>query len=116
MKKDYLKLTNGREVRILWNMNASGEFTATTGMELTDLAKMKADMNTLRSIAWCSAREGEDAEGGILELDEKQFGRLIDMNGIVEFSKILSEQSKVAAQKKSEAPTRSPRIFFRRKG
>jgi len=115
MKADYLELTNGRKVRIMWNMNALGEFTRVTGKEMTDLAEAKADVDTLRTIAWCSASEGEEAEGRTLDLDEKQFGRLIDMAGIVMFSEILTEQTQGAAQKKSKAPTKFPLIHFRKK-
>ena len=116
MKADYLELTDGRKVRVLWNMNALGEYTSVTGKEMSDLAEVKADVGTLRIIAWCSAREGEEAEGRILDLDERQFGRLIDMAGIVRFSEILTKQTQGAAQKKSKAPVRFPLIHFRKKG
>lgn len=113
MKPQYLKLTDGREVRIMWNMNALGKFTKLTGKEMTDLAK--PDINDLRTVAWCSAIEGEEADGRELELSEVQFGRLIDMAGIVKFSEILTEQAG-GVQKKSPAPGNSPLNFFRRKG
>ncbi len=116
MKADYLELTDGRKVRVLWNMNALGEYTSVTGREITDLAEVKADVPTLRTIAWCSAREGEEAEGRTLDLDERQFGRLIDMAGIVRFSEILTKQTQGAAQKKSKAPVKFPLIHFRKKG
>lgn len=97
----------------MWNMNALGNFTRLTGKEMTDLATV--DVNTLRTVAWCSALEGEEAEGRELELNEVQFGRLIDMAGIVKFSEILTEQAS-GVQKKSPAPGNSPLNFFRRKG
>lgn len=112
MKPQYLKLINGREVRILWNMNALGNFSALTGKEMTDL--VKADVNTLRTVAWCSALEGEAAEGRELGLDEVQFGRLVDMAGIVKFSEIISEQAN-GAQKKSPVTGNSHLHFFRRR-
>lgn len=113
MKAQYLKLTDGREVRIMWNMNALGSFTRLTGKEMSDLTSVNVD--TLRTIAWCSAVEGELADGRALGLDEMQFGRLIDMQGIVSFSEILTVQASGAAQKKSTPPGRSPLMFFRRK-
>jgi len=116
MKADYLELTDGRKVRVLWNMNALGEFTSVTGMEMIDFAEAKADVDMLRTIAWCAVREGEEAEGRTLDLDERQFGRLIDMAGIVRFSEILTEQTRGAAQKKSKAPMKFPLIHFRSKG
>lgn len=115
MKADYLILADGRSVRILWNMNALGAFTKITGKEMTDLLDGKADINALRTIAWCSAVEGEAADGKELELDENQFGRLISMEGIVAFSAILTSQSSNSGQKKSSAKGRSPRIFFRKR-
>ena len=111
MKPQYLELTNGRSVRILWNMNALANFTVLTGKEMTDL--VKPDVNTLRTVAWCSAVEGEEAEGRQLGLTEVEFGRLIGMAGIVKFSEILTEQASGVAQKKS--PGNSPLSFFRRK-
>ena len=113
MKADYLTLDDGRRVRILFNMNALGDLSKKTGIEMTDLAGNKADINTLRTIAWCSAIEGEEAEGRTLELTEKEFGRLISMEGIVSFSAILTAQSN-NSQKKS--PGKSPLIFFRKRG
>jgi hypothetical protein len=115
MKPRYIKLTSGQQVRILFNMNSLGEFTSLTGKELTDFVGNKVDILMLRVIAWCTAVEGEEAEGRSLSLDEKQFGRLMDMQAIIEFSQILAEQSTTAAQKKSDPPGRSPKIFFRRK-
>ena len=112
MKADYLTLSDGRRVRILFNMNALGK----TGIEMTELAGGKADVNMLRTIAWCSAVEGEAAEGKELELNEIEFGRLMSMAGIVEFSAILTAQSGNNGQKKSPERGRFPKIFFRSKG
>jgi hypothetical protein len=116
MKADYLTLTNDRKVRILWNMNALGEFTRITGKDITDFIDGRADVNTLRAIAWCSAVEGEEDEGRSLDLTEKEFGRLIDMRGMIEFSKILTEQSSNDGQKKSPLQEKFPKIFYRKKG
>jgi len=112
MKAEYIELDGGRRVRILWNMNALGEFTELTGIEMSDLAGGKAKINELRTMAWCSAKEGEVAEGKELGLSEIEFGRLMTMASIVEFSAILTRQS---GQKKS--PTehlKFPRTFFRK--
>jgi len=116
MKPAYLKLSDNREVRIFFNMNALCEVTALTGIEMNDLAGGRADIKTLRAIAWCSAVEGEAAEGKELGLTLEQFGRLMTMECIVEFSKILTEQSTNSGQKKSEAPHKSPLMFFRKQG
>jgi len=116
MKADYLTLTNGQKVRILWNMNALGEWTSYTGREMNDLASARADVATLRSIAWCAAREGEEAEGRKLEMDEKEFGRLMDMPAIVQFVEILNSQTSGAAQKKSAGQPKFPLNLLKRQG
>lgn len=115
MKAEYLTLADGRSVRILFNMNALGDVKNKTGIEITDLAEGKADINLLRTIAWCSAIEGEAADGKELGLSEIEFGRQITMAGIVEFSAILTAQSGNGGQKKNPEKGRSPRIFFRKR-
>jgi hypothetical protein len=115
MKLHYLVFADGRKVRVEWNMNSMHEFTAITGKELTDLAGMKADIATLRTIALCCIREGEDIEGRSFDLSEKELGRLMGMQEIIKFSEILTELSS-GAQKKSEPPNRFPKIFRRGKG
>ena len=115
MKPQYINLSDGRKIRIEFNMNSLGNFTQITGKELSDLPDSKADILMLRVLSWCTAVEGEQADGRELDLDEVRFGRLMNMQAMVEFSKILAEQSQTALQKKSEPPTRSPGIFFRKK-
>lgn len=114
MKADYLTLTDGRKVRVEWNMNSLAEFTKLTGIEMTDLATKKADVELLRTIAWCCAVEGEEADGKSLGLTEKELGRLIDLPGVLEFTRIFSQQSSNMAEKKSAAPGKSPLMFFRK--
>ena len=109
MQADYLNLTDGRRVRIMWNMNALGEFVTLTGQEVSDLSAGRADVGTLKTIAWCAAKEGEMADNRSFELTEEQFGRLMSMANIVQFTEILVRQS---GQKKS--PGRRPLIFFRK--
>jgi hypothetical protein len=116
MKTDYLTLSNGRQVHILFNMNALGEVNRLMGIDLINLADGKADIQTLRAIAWCSAIEGEAADGKELGLNEIEFGRLITMEGIVAFSAILTGQSGNSGQKKSPEKGKSPLIFFRKRG
>lgn len=116
MKPQYINLSDGRKIRIEFNMNSLGNFTQLTGKELADLPNSKADILMLRVLSWCTAVEGEQADGRTLDLDEVQFGRLMNMQAMVEFSKILAEQSQTAAQKKSDSPRRSPMTFFRSKG
>jgi len=116
MKPEYITLSDGRRVRIEWNMNALGEFTSLTGKEMADMLNMKegrADIKTLRIIAWCAAMEGEAADGKSLGLNEIEFGRLMTMHSIVEFSGILAKQSS-GAEKKNQAPRRFPLIHFRK--
>jgi hypothetical protein len=115
MKPDYLTLSNGRKVRIEWNMHAMGEYVNITGRELLEFKSKKADLNTMKTIAWCSAVEGEICDGRELGMDETQFCRLMNMQSIVEFSRILTEQSTLATQKKREShKSRWPRILTRR--
>lgn len=116
MKADYLELSNGRKLRICFNMNALCEVTKLTGIEMSNLAGGKIDIPTLRSIAWCSAIQGERNDGKELSLTEIEFGNLLTMEGIVIFSKILTEQSGNSGEKKNPMKGRSPRTFFRRKG
>jgi len=114
MKPDYLTLSNGRKVRIEWNMNSMGQYVNITGNELTEFKSKKADINTMRKIAWLSAVEGELCDGKELGLDENQFCRLMNMPAIIEFSRILTEQSSLAIQKKRESHNRWPRILKRK--
>jgi hypothetical protein len=96
-------------------MNALCEITKITNMQMTDLADGKAGVSELRTIAWCSAVEGEAADGRDLSLSEIEFGRLMTMETIVAFSKILTEQSGNSGQKKSNNKGQLPKIFFRKK-
>jgi hypothetical protein len=114
MKAYYLTLADGKTVRIMFNMNALGEVSRLTGIELIDLAKLKVDMNTIRAIAWCSAVEGEALEGKTLKLTEDEFGRQMTMGGVIAFTAILKEQISGLDQKKSPKRGKFPRIFFRR--
>jgi hypothetical protein len=116
MKAVYLTLTNGRQVRIEWNWNAVNLWTSQTGKELSDLAEDKAKTADMFAIVYCAAVEGEEADGKPLGLTEKEFGRLINMQGIIDASKIIQEQSYVMAQKKTLIKGKSPRLFFRNRG
>jgi hypothetical protein len=116
MKAEYISLTNGRKIRIEWNWNTVAEWTARTGREITDLNDGKADVSQMRTIAYCCAVEGESIDGKELGMSEVEFGRLVNMQGIVDFAKILTSQALLAEQKKSEAPTKLQKIFLRKKG
>ena len=100
-KKDYLILTDEQKIRVQVNMNSLGMFTTLTGKELFDLAG-KTDMNLLRTMAWCAASEGEMCDGREFKLTEIEFGRLVDFAGIVQFSKLLTNQISNSEQKKSK--------------
>ena len=108
MKNDYLTLDDGRKVRIRWNMNALGRFTKLTGKEITDLTNGKTDIDTMRTIAFCSDIEGERIEKREFELDEMDFGALMSMKNIVEFSQFFVSQTTggSVAQKKPKALTK----------
>jgi hypothetical protein len=115
MKADYIELADGRRVRIMWNMNALGEFTRMTGKEITDLTDGRVDIAILRQMVWYCAKEGEKLDGRELPLTEVELGSLMSMRNIVEFSEILREQTAGTAQKKSDRG-RFPRMFFRSRG
>jgi hypothetical protein len=114
MKKHYLTLADGREVRVEWNMNSAGEFTKLTGKELSELNPASVDIATLKTIALCAIREGEDSDGRKFEADEKTLGKLMGMPQIIKFAQILNEQSDTGEQKKSEPPNKLKQIFFRK--
>ena len=113
MKADYLTLSDGRTVRIELNMNALAEVLSLTGIEMSDLMSQKADVKLLRAMSYCCAKEGESAEGRSLDMSEIEFGRLMSMSCIIEFSEILTKQ--IGGQKKSPYQEKKPLIFFRRK-
>jgi len=114
MKADYLKLTNGREVRVEWNMNSMGAFTTDTGIEMTSMAAGKADIFTLRKVAWYMAKEGEEIDGRSFELTEVEMGSLLSQGEVIAFMKTFASQTATTEQKKNTQKGRSPRIFFRR--
>lgn len=104
--KDFITLTTGRKVRVEWNMNALADYTSATGRELADLTTTHVNIRELRMIAHCAAVEGEKADGRELGLNEEEFGRLMGMNAVVEFAKILKTQlmgSQSPAEKKRPA-------------
>jgi len=113
MHNDYLKLSNGRSVRIEWNMNALAIWKEKTGKELSDLSVGRGDPATMRTIAWCAALEGEEADGRILDLSEIELGRLMDMDCVIKFAQILTSQGTSEDQKKSDHNTKKPKLFFR---
>jgi hypothetical protein len=115
MKAEYITLTDGHKVRIEWNWNAVADWSARTGKEITDLSNGKADVAQMRTIAYCCAVEGESMDGKELGLSEVEFGRLVNMQGIVDFAKILTNQALLAEQKKSAAQTKLQKIFFKKK-
>ena len=116
MKPDYMNLSDGRRVRVEFNMNALGDFTSRTGNDLSDLATKKADIPILKTLALCAISEGENIEGRKFDVDEIGLGRLMGMVEIVRFSEILAAQTNPGEQKKSEPPNRLKRIFYRKTG
>ena len=114
MKVDYITLKDGRKARIEWNMNSLENWTRITGKEMTDLSTGKANLGDLKTMAWCAAVEGEDCDGRKLDMTEQELGRLLHMQAIIEFSKILAEQSATMEQKKNDPPNRIQKIFLRK--
>lgn len=114
MEADYLKLTNGRDVRVEWNTNSLGAFTIETGIEMTDLAQGKVDVFLLRKIAWYMAKEGERCEGRVFELSEVDLGMLMRQPQFIAFVQIFKQQSGTTEQKKSEPQNKMKKIFFRK--
>lgn len=102
MNADYLILEDGRKVRVLFNMNAVEQFTRESGMEITDLTQIKADVAVFRKLAHICVQEGEAADGRKLELDEISFGRLMTIPSMTQFSGIIAKQS-AGVQKKAAA-------------
>jgi len=97
-------------------MNVVATVSMLTGIKLTDFIGGNADIQSLRTIAWCCVIEGEAADGREFELSELEFGRLMTMESVVAFSHILVSQSSNSGQKKSpEEKGRAPRFFFRRR-
>jgi hypothetical protein len=116
MKADYLVLKNGQKVRFEWNVNSLGAFTKDTGIEMTDMANGRADIFTLRKLAWYMAVEGEEIEGRTFDISEVELGRLMTQGNLIEFVQIFKEQANTSEQKKSPAMKRFPRVLFRKKG
>ena len=82
---------------------------------MSDLAGIKADMAILRTLAWCAAEEGEEADGHTLGMTEKELGRLMDMAAVIKFSEIFSSQVSDIGQKKSEHKGIFPKILLRQR-
>jgi hypothetical protein len=99
---DYITLDDDRKIRVCLNCNSLGLFNQMTGKDLSAFAKMEADVFTLRTLAYCAAVDGEDAEERELGLTEKQFGRLMGIQAIKDFSRILMKRAMSEEQKKSE--------------
>ena len=102
MKKnaDYLILEDGKKVRVLFSMNAVEQFTRESGIEITDLTQIKADVSVFRKLAHICVQEGEAADGHKFELDEISFGRLMNIPSMTQFSAIIAKQS-AGVQKKT---------------
>jgi hypothetical protein len=113
MKADYLVLGDGSSVRVEWNMNALAMVTSLTGKGMADLLGKTTDMALLRTIAWCCAVEGEFIEGREYKLSEIEFGRLMNMRSIAQFSVIFTEQIVRDPQKKSELKEKKPKVIIR---
>lgn len=115
MKADYLILKNGQKVRFEWDVNSLGAFAKDTGIEMSDMVGGKADIFTLRKLAWYMAVEGEEIEGRSFNVTEVELGRLMGQSNLIDFVKIFKEQTNTSDQKKSPLPTKFPKVLFRKK-
>lgn len=113
MTADYLTLLDGSVVRVEYNMNALGMFTALTGKGLADLMNINNDINMLRTIAWCSVIEGERIEKRSYTLSEQEFGEQMGMRNVVAFSEIFTAQILRGGEKKSPTKGKAPRVLIR---
>jgi len=114
MKPDYLVLKNGTRVRIEWNANSLAMFVMLTGIDLSQLINMKPGIKMLITLAWCAAVEGEAADGNDLAVSELEFGRLMSMDNIVQFSEIFARQGQGSEyQKKSPPPDNPLKVLLR---
>ena len=102
MESDYLVLTDGTRLRIELNWNVVCDFRELTGKEVADLAAEKANLGLLRSMAWCSAKEGEACDGRELKLTEVEFGRLCNIDVIKRFNEIFTKQVTGSEKKKAK--------------
>lgn len=107
-----IKLDNGREVKLLFNLNALEIYCDATGLGLESLEMKKADIKTLKMVCWAAAKEGEASEGRELDLIPETFGRLVTPAILTEMVSIITPQ--LTGKKKAEEKGRSPRMFFRR--
>lgn len=104
---EYLTLRDDRKVRIEINMNSIGSFNSITGKELFEIKEgNKTDATLIRTLAWCSAIEGEACEGREFVINEIEFGRLMGVPELTAFVKIFMNQAMSSEQKKSKPPTK----------
>jgi hypothetical protein len=105
MKAEYIRLIDGRRVRILFNINSIVVFTNESGFDLADMAGSR-DVAVFRQLAYACAVEGEATEGRDLALNEIEFGRLMSVENMTQFKEILESQG--VSNAKNKGPERSP--------
>jgi hypothetical protein len=97
MEKLYLKLSNGRIVRIVHSDQVIQNFISSIGksMEFYISGLLRGDYMFIESstLAWLMAIEGEKSEGKELLLTEKEFKRLVRISEVTEFLKLLSKMN-----------------------
>ena len=108
-----VKLDNGREVAMRFDINALADFFEVTGKGLDSLDIKKADMAAIRAACWAACKEGEACEGRELGMTPEQFGQQVTPAILYEMVAILALQ--ISGKKKSQEPPDSPqRINLRR--
>lgn len=110
-----VKLDNGREVAMRFDINALADFFEVTGKGLDSLDIKKADMAAIRAACWAACKEGEAYEGRELGMTPEQFGQQVTPAILYEMVAILAPQ--ISGKKKSqEPPDRPQKTHLRRWG
>jgi hypothetical protein len=110
--KKYLELSNGRKVRLAWNVDSEAEYLSICGQGVKAYIAGILSPALLRTMAWVMAKEGERLDQRTLELNEIEFGRLMSMNVSYEFGIIMVEL--VGASSKTPYQEKPPAIHFRK--
>ena len=92
-RKEYLEFDDGRRICLMWNADAMLHFLDVTGHDLTDIKNIPNDLRTLKTIAWCCAKEGERSEGRKFEMTEEEFSRILPVSMIFKLTQAITALS-----------------------
>ena len=107
-----VKLDNGREVAMRFDVNAMADFFEVTGKGLDALDMKKADMKAIRAACWAACKEGEAIEGRELGMTPEEFGRQITPAVLYDMVAILAPQ--ISGKKKAQTPPDNPQKIHQR--